>query len=460
MYESIRPADLLDLLAGQDEHDLRSYLASKKAADIVDAIEHLRGRQVRTVLAALDGAQKVETFTGLDIDLQLGVAERLDTQQLSDLLASMPTDDAARVLSRLGRRRREAVLAGFDRAEREAIAAHATYGPESAGAYASPRYAVLTPDMSAVDALARLKAEAHQVETIYDAYVVADDRRLVGVVALSRLLTAQPKAPVSEVMARDFVSASANEDREPAAERMRKYGLLSLPVMTEEGALVGVMTPRDADEILKDELREDADRFVALTDTAVEVPYMRQSVLAHFRRRVGWVLSLAALGLISGYILHVYEDVIAALVILALYIPTIADSGGNVGTQSSSLIVRGLALGDVRLRDTGRILAKEFAVALLLAGVLFLFALLKVLFLSNASDVPANITLLSVGLAVGIAIAIQVVVATLVGAMLPLGARLMRQDPALVSGPALTTLVDISGLFIYFQVCTLFFGLR
>lgn len=460
MYQSIRQDDLLDLLAAQDERALRTYLASKKAADIADAIEHLRPRQVRTVIAALDGARQAETFAGLDIDLQLAVAERLDTSQLADLLAGAPTDDAARLLSRFGRRRREAVLAGFDRAEREAIAAHATYGPESAGAYASARYAVLTPDMTAADALARLKAEAGQAETIYDAYVVADDRRLLGVVGLSRLLTARPRGLVSDVMERDFVSASVDEDREPAAERLRKYGLLSLPVLTVEGALVGIMTPQDADEILEDELREDADRFVALTDAPVEVPYLRQSVLAHFRRRVGWVLSLAALGLISGYILHVYEDVIAALVILALYIPTIADSGGNVGTQSSSLIVRGLALGDVRLRDTGRILAKEFAVALLLAGVLFFFALLKVLFLSNASDVPGNITLLSVGLAVGIAIAVQVIVATLVGAMLPLGARLIRQDPALVSGPALTTLVDITGLFIYFQVCTLFFGLR
>lgn len=460
MYESIRQPDLNTLLQAGDSEALRAYLALKKPADIADAAEHLSHKDIRTLLAALDSALKGETFNALDIDLQLAASARMDSQQLADLLVSASTDDAARLLGQLGRRRREAVLACFAKSEREAVAQLAAFDADSAGANASARYAVLSPDMRASDALARLRADAGQAASIYVAYVVDADRKLLGVVELADLLTAPARTETFHLMDSHFVSAFADEDQEVAAERVRKYGLLSLPVIARDGRLVGTLTQHDAAEILEDERREDADRFAALADRTDDVPYLRVSVFSHFRRRVGWVLGLAALGLVSGYILHVYEDVIAALVILALYIPTIADTGGNVGTQSSSLIVRGLALGEVSVRDTGRVLAKEFGVSLMLAGILFVFAVGKVLFLSNAGDLPGGITLFNVGLAVGLAIAIQVIVATLMGAMLPLGAKMIRQDPALVAGPALTTLVDITGLFIYFRVCTYLFDLH
>ena len=229
--------------------------------------------------------------------------------------------------------------------------------------------------------------------------------------------------------------------------------------MVDDGnRLLGIVTYDDAHRRLAEAAREDSDLYHALSGEAPEAGYLEVSAWAEIRRRVPWILALAVVGLLAGYIVHSYEAALDALVILALYMPMLADTGGNVGTQSSSLVIRAVATGEIGLGHSLRVLWKEARVALCLALVLFGFAFLKVLLYSNSADVPFALSLEMIAFAIALAIAAQVVVSTLIGAMLPLLAMLSRQDPAVVAGPALTTIVDVAGLLLYFTITTSILG--
>ena len=288
--------------------------------------------------------------------------------------------------------------------------------------------------------------------------VVDAGGRLAGLVTLAACVRADPAAPIDDVMIDAPIHATTDWTAEQAARTVVDQSLAGLPVLDGSGRPTGLVTTVDAYRYLLDELEEDADIFVGLVGQE-DGDYMGRSIWADFGRRVPWILGLAVAGLAAGYVVHVYEDALDALVILALYMPMVADTGGNVGTQSASLVTRAISFGDVRLRDAARILWREARVALLLAATLFLFAYLKVLLISNAGDVPAGLTLNGIGLAIAVALAAQVFSATLIGAVLPVAAVAARQDPAVVSGPALTTIVDLTGLILYFSITTHLLGL-
>ncbi|MDQ0317806.1 magnesium transporter [Amorphus orientalis] len=281
---------------------------------------------------------------------------------------------------------------------------------------------------------------------------------VVGLVSLRRLLSVDGTTPVSAVATPAPIVARLSDTAEGVARVMLRTGAVVVPVLEADGRLAGVVFADRANRYLLGELIEDADRFVGIAGE-VEDDYLNQTVWRDFRRRVPWVLGLAVAGLAAGYVVHVYEHALDALVILALYMPMVADTGGNVGTQSASLVTRAIAVGSVRIGDFGRILWRESCVSILLAATLFAFAFLKVALISNAADVPAGLTIEGIAVAIALALAVQVVTATLIGALLPLGALAIRQDPALVSGPALTTIVDLTGLILYFSITTWMLGI-
>ncbi|MEW5423590.1 magnesium transporter [Amorphus sp. 3PC139-8] len=322
---------------------------------------------------------------------------------------------------------------------------------------ARTNFARLAEGLSCGAAVALLSAD-REAETIDAACVLDDAGRLRGIVTLRDCLAADPETPVASVMKNGAAVARPADTAEGSARRMVANGLDILPVVGSSGQVLSVVSCKAAQAYLIDELMEDADRFAGLVGET-EDDYLTHSVWTDFRRRIPWVLGLAVAGLAAGYVVHVYEDALDALVILALYMPMVADTGGNVGTQAASLVTRALSVGTVGLADAGRIFWREGRVALMLAATLFAFAYLKVTFISNAADVPDGLTLQSIALAIAIALAVQVVTATLIGAILPLAAIAVRQDPAVVSGPALTTIVDLTGLILYFTITTTMLGI-
>lgn len=321
----------------------------------------------------------------------------------------------------------------------------------------TPRFARLGEGLTCGAAVAQLGAD-REAETIETACVLDDNGRLRGLVSLRDCLAANEKTPVASVMKTGTAVARPSDTAEGSARRMVATGLDILPVVDVSGRVLGVVSGKTARTYLIDELMEDADRFAGIVGEG-EDDYLDHSVWADFRRRIPWVLGLAIAGLAAGYVVHIYEDALDALVILALYMPMVADTGGNVGTQAASLVTRALSVGTVGLGDAGRIFWREARVAIMLAATLFAFAFLKVALISNAADVPDGLTLHGIALAIAVALAVQVVTATLFGAILPLAAIAARQDPAVVSGPALTTIVDLTGLILYFTITTTMLGI-
>jgi len=367
-------------------------------------------------------------------------------------------DEAAARLRRLGKRERAEAAAALAQGLREEALALAAYPDGSAAALMTSRYADLPPDITVAEALRRLGAE-RRAETIYEVFVTDPERQLLGRVALRTLLQAARDARVATLMTAPKPLAQADAEEEAVAREIEATGALATPVVDRDGRLLGVVTYDDALRCLRAAEAERGERFHALLETPEETPYLHLSLSQELRRRAPWVLGLAVAGLMAGYVVHLYEDALDALVILALYMPMVADTGGNVGTQSSSLVIRAIATGEVGLKSGLSVLWKELRVALCLAALLFAFAFLKVTFMSNNADVPAGLTIEGIALAIAIALSIQVLVSTLLGALLPLLALPLRVDPAVMAGPALTTTVDLTGLMIYFFTTTSLLGI-
>lgn len=320
-------------------------------------------------------------------------------------------------------------------------------------------YISITDYIQVSEALKRVRLEATKKETIYYLYVINEKRALIGFVSLSDLILANPDSLIKDIMQDEVIYAEVDEDQEKAARKIQKYDLIAIPVVNGNHTLVGIITHDDALDIITQEQTEDLEKIMAIGGTHEAGVYLRTPALTHFKNRAVWIISLAALGLVSGIIIHSFESTLSTMMILALYMPMVADTGGNTGSQSATVIVRALALGEVTFRDTLRVLWKELRISILLAIALGLLSWGKVMFLSQGTEIPQGFNLEIIGFAIAIALSLQVVTATLTGALLPLIASKLKLDPAVVASPALTTVVDITGLLIYFTTAKTFLGI-
>jgi magnesium transporter len=305
---------------------------------------------------------------------------------------------------------------------------------------------------TAAEAIGRLRREAPEKETIYESYIVDENRKLIGVVSLKDLILAPMNLPLSEIMRTDIIFVRSSDDQEEAAQKIAKYDLIAIPVVNDSEALVGIITHDDVIDILTEEHTEDMEKLMALTSSGGE--YLSTSSWHHFKRRATWIVSLAALGLASGFILHANEAILDKFVILALYMPMMADTGGHIGGQSVAVLVRAIATGEVKVKDTLRVFWKEAKIAVMMAIVLAVLAFGKIMILSSPSEIPAGFSMVKIALTITLALVVQVFTATFIGAGLPLLAERFKLDPAIVAAPALTTIVDIVGIFLYFKIAT------
>ncbi|MBW1990260.1 MAG: magnesium transporter, partial [Deltaproteobacteria bacterium] len=410
------------------------------------------------VLRHAEYPRRAEIFSHLDAERQTGVVQNLPRNVVARLLTHMSPDDRADLFKKFPPDRRETVLPALAQAEREDIRRLTAYREGTAGAVMTSDYADLSPELTASAAIERLREIAPDKETIYYAYVVGEGRKLLGFVSLKDLILAGKDSLVADIMHKDVVYAMAEEDQEEAAAKIQKYDLLALPVLNSEGALVGIITHDDALDIITQEHTEDMEKFMAIAGSHEAGVYLRTSSWAHFKNRVPWVMALAVLGLVSGFIVQRFEGLLLHFAVLATFMPMLADTGGNTGSQAATLVVRALALKEVFPRDVTRILAKELRVAVLLGVVLGFIAFARVLLFGEGSGIPPSVSPVRIGGAISLALGLQVVTATLIGALLPLGAAKMKWDPAVVASPALTTVVDITGLLLYFITASLLLG--
>jgi magnesium transporter len=450
--------EIREYIANGQTDELLKLCAAAHPADVAASLSALEAAEARTALQTCAPELGAEIFSHLDVDLQVALSETLGREELAGLLSEMSPDDRVDLIQQLPATKRETVLGAMARAEREDVRRLSSYEEGTAGAVMTSDYVSLPPGITAAEAIARLRLEAPDRETIYYAYVVDGLRRLVGFASLKDLILARQETQIADIMNREVIFAHAGDDQEDVARMIQKYDLLALPVVNGDGVLVGIVTHDDALDIIIQEQTEDIEKLMAIGGPHEPGMYLRTPAWAHFRKRVVWIVVLAALGLVSGFIVQSFEGLLLQFAILATFMPMLADTGGNTGSQSATLVVRALALKEIRPADVLRVMAKELTVALPLGLVLSALALARVALFTSGSALPPGISPLTVGIAVATALGLQVVTSTLIGAVLPLLAARFRVDPAVVASPALTTVVDITGLLLYFVTVKLMLG--
>lgn len=443
-----RPAHDLDrLLEARDLQTLKRTLGTMPEPDIAAVLAE-RSEADRVILfRLLDKDRAIEVFEQLDVDQQRRLLEGFTEERAREMVASLDPDDRARLLDELPAKVAKRLLQALPPGEREATAMLLGYPEQTAGRIMTPEYVDLRATMTAGEALARIRAIGLDRETVYTCFVVDATRHLLGTVSLKDLVLAPPGALVAALMTPEPVSARTEDDREAVARLLTRYDLLAVPILDREGRLVGIVTVDDVVDVLEAEATEDMYRMGAVE--AGDTSYFGGGVARAVRQRIGWLLILLVANSLTSHIIAGQEDLIAVFVALAAFIPLLTASGGNVGAQSSTVVVRGLAVQELSWKRAPWALAREGAVGLVLGLLLGGLAFAWATWLSGNA---------AVGAAVGVTLVAVTTLASVTGTLLPLVFARLGLDPALMSTPFITTIVDVVGVLLYFVAARAILG--
>lgn len=450
--------ELRELLAEGDAGKMREFSESSHPASIADFLNGLTTDEIGAFLPYAESHTRASIFGYLDIEHQLSLASTMGRSELAAIVSDMSHDERVDFIKKLPEPDIQTLMPAIAQAEREDIRKLSSYPEETAGAVMTSDYAALSPDLTVGAAIEKLRLEAPDRETIYYAYILDNQRRLEGFVSLKDLILARPNQKVKDVMHADVISVTADDDQEEVVRKIEKYDLLAIPVVNGGGALVGIVTHDDALDIMREEQTEDMERFMGLTGAVQEEDYLSVPWLVHFRRRAIWIVALAALSFVSGFIFESFADTLGTLLILAFFMPMLVATGGNTGSQAATVVIRALALQQIGASDILHVLWKELRISIMLSLILVVVALSRIFLFPHSAQSAGGFSLLQIASVVSLALGIQVISSTLIGAMLPLIASKLKLDPAVVASPALTTTVDITGLLIYFGMAKLLLG--
>jgi magnesium transporter len=413
---------------------------------VLDRDERVDGFRLLGPLEAQDFFQSLSAHDQCELVLALSSGE----QRL--WLRSLAPDDAADLVQEAPAEAREQLLAVFEDLTRREVNALLAYAEDDAGGLMSPRFARVRPDMTVDEAILYLRRQAaHRLETIYYAYVLDRDQKLLGVVSFRDLFQAQGSSRVRDVMGADLVTVPATMDQEQVGRVFAQHDLTAIPVVDEAGRMVGIVTVDDIVDVVQEEATEDIQKIGG--SGALDAPYLEVGFLGMLHKRAGWLIVLFLAQFLTTLVLLRYESFFDRLSVLAVFIPMIVSSGGNSGSQASTLVIRALALGEVHLRDWSRVLLRELAVGLALGLLLGGIGLLRIVFLPPASG--AAVGAWELGTTVACSVLGVVLWGTISGSMLPFLLRRLRLDPAGASAPLVSTLVDVVGLLVYISVAAL-----
>lgn len=415
---------------------------------IADEILRLDPVDQAVLFRVLSKAQALDVFEKLEPANQISVLNGLRADEVAHVVEELEPDDRARLLDEMPAGVAARLLAEVSPDERERTSMLLGYGAESAGRIMTPEYVSIHAEMSAADAIVRIRHSGIDAETIYVLYVKDPARRLIGVTSLKTLVLADPDTPVSELMTSDIVTATTGEDQERVARRLVDNDLLAIPVVDSEQRIVGIITIDDAIDILRQEETEDAARIGGTTP--LDRPYLSAGVMAVVKSRIGWLLVLFVAEMFTGTVMRAFQESLDKVVALAFFIPLLIDTGGNAGSQTTTTIVRAMAIGEVRIRDVTRVVWKELRVGLILGAIMACFGLIRASTWGTGHDLA---------LVVGLGLMAVVMLATFIGSVLPIGLKKLNLDPAVVSAPFITTFVDGIGLLIYFTLAKTIMGI-
>lgn len=441
--------EIFELLNTRSFVKLRAVLEEMNPADIAAVLDTLDEKEMPLVYRILPKDLASDVFAYMDSDKKELLIRSFSDFELKEVIDDLFLDDTVDMIEEMPANVVARVLQAADPAVRKQINELLKYPEDSAGGIMTVEYVSLKKDLTVAEAFRKIRREGIDKETVYTCYVT-ENRKLIGTVSVKELLIADDDRIVSDIMETNVISIEAYEDKEIVAQTFSKYDVLALPVVDKDGRLVGIVTVDDAMDVMEDEATEDIEKMAAMTPN--DRPYLKTGVFSIWLKRIPWLLLLMVSATFTGSIISSFESALTAFPALVAFIPMLMDTGGNAGGQSSVTIIRGMAVGEIRMRDVLRVVWKEARVAVLCGLALTAAGFLKILLVDNAL-MHSGVTYPEMAV-VSITLAVTVFCAKLVGCTLPILAKRLGLDPAVMASPFITTIIDAVSLVVYFTVAT------
>ena len=447
-FEIVEKA-LLKMLEDKKYATLRDILVTMNPSDVAGLFDGLEDKQIPLMFRLLPKELAAETFVEMEPDAQELLIRGFSDNELKEVLDELYVDDAADIVEEMPANVVKRILKTADPEMRSSINQILRYPEYSAGSIMTTEYVSLRPHMTVEEAILRIRRQGIDKETIYTCYVTAKDRTLMGLVTVKDLLLAEDdETAIEDIMLTNLISVTTQTDQEEVAKMFSKYNFLALPVVDGENRMVGIVTFDDAMDVMEEEATEDMELMNAMTPS--EKPYLKSSAFELFKNRIPWLMLLMLSATFTGLIITSFEDALATQVALTAFIPMLMGTGGNSGSQSSVTVIRSLSLNELKFRDIGIVIWKELRTALMCGIVLAAACFVKIWLVDHMLMQNEAITL-TVDLVVCLALCVTVIIAKIVGGVLPLIAKALGADPAVMASPFITTIVDAVSLLVYFM---------
>ncbi|MCI9436494.1 MAG: magnesium transporter [Lachnospiraceae bacterium] len=449
METRIELEELIRLLDAKQYTNLRQFLAELNEADIAVLMEELEAEAMLKVFRILPKDLAADVFSYLETDSQEFIINSLSDREAGSVIDNLMADDAADFLEEMPANVVERLLANANPDTRRAVNQLLRYPEDSAGSIMTVEYVSLKENLTVDQAIERIRAIGLDSETSNICYVLDTRRELVGTVALRYLLLSQGNEVIADIMHENVIAVNTLMDQEQVAAQFKKYDFMAMPVVDNENRMVGIITVDDIVDIMEEETTEDMEKMAAIVPS--DKPYMRTTVGETFKKRIPWLLLLMVSATFTGAIIASFEDALSVCAVLVAFIPMLMDTGGNAGGQVSVTVIRGLSLGEITYRDVPRVIWKEIRVALLCGGTLAAANFAKLMLFDRVG--------MMVALTVCLTLVAAVLMAMLVGCLLPIGAKKIGFDPAVMASPFITTIVDALSLLVYFRFAAMLLGI-
>lgn len=446
--------EILEILEQKQYVKARDELLKNNEVDIAEILEEvLEELDVETTIIVFRMLPKnvsVEVFSYLPSEDQVEIIQGITEREISYIIEELDFDDKIDVLEELPANLVDKILEKTPKEERKLINTFLNYPENSAGSLMTPDYISLQDNMTVGEALAYIKKEGMDSETVYTCYVKEAGRKLEGIVSLRALVIHDEDTKISELMSTEYVYVNVNDDQEEVSEAFKKYGFLAIPVVDKEHRLVGIITVDDILDVIEEETTEDIERMAGVIDGS-DMEYLDMGVFRHAKNRLPWLILLSVSLMITGTIIEQFEATLQQVVALTFYLPLLMGTGGNTGTQAATLVIRGISLGDIDLKDALRVFWKELRVSVILGVILSLFNFAKIIFIDHQS--------MAIAFTVCGSMLIVIMFAKLLGGMLPLLAKRLGVDPALMATPMISSLTDMVSALAYLAMATMVLGI-
>jgi magnesium transporter len=436
---------ILDLIEQKKYIELKKELAQMNEVDVAEILDPLDIHTTLVIFRMLPKDLAVEVFAHFSPEQQRDIINIITDKELKYIVEELFFDDMIDLIEEMPANLVKKILVNAKEEERKLINQFLKYPPNSAGSLMTIEYVDLKKDMTVKDALDHIKETGLDKETVYTCYVTGENRKLEGIVSLRKLVISDEKLLIKDIMNEDFIYVNTHDDQETVASVFKRYGFLALPVVDKEHRFTGIITVDDIMDVIDQETTEDFQKMAAMSPS--EEAYLDTGVFTLAKHRIIWLLVLMISATFTGGIIKRFEDVLQSVVVLTAFIPMLMDTGGNSGSQSSTLVIRGLALGEISLSDSWKVIWKEFRISIIVGIALAVANFVRIMVFDTVG--------IWVALTVSITLLVTVVISKIVGGILPMIAKRVNIDPAIMAGPLITTIVDALSLIVYFTIASL-----